>query len=219
MHSINCMIFSSVRIPAALQGLYGLRPSFNRIPYEGSVNSLQGADAYPSVLGPISISLSGVKAFTKAIVGLKPWTKDPLAVRKPWDEDAYELKEHGDGKDLCFALIWDNGDIVPHPPIRRALESTKAALEAKGIKCTLSSHIPCTFSAETIFCYHQALTGQDLTTAICVTHWYVLSCCVETSLLTFTPRFQGVDLGGRLRGGLQSHNGKDRGAHPPYDGS
>lgn len=95
---------------------------------------MEGQDSIPSVLGPISISLSGVKAFTKAIVDLKPWTKDPLAVRKAWDEDGYKLKEHGEGKDLCFAILWDNGHVIPHPPIRRALEIAKAALEAKGIK-------------------------------------------------------------------------------------
>ena len=95
---------------------------------------MEGQDSLPSVLGPISISLSGVKAFAKAIIDLKPWRLDPLAVRKAWDEDAYKLKEHGEGKDLCFAILWDNGHVIPHPPIRRALETTKAALEAKGIK-------------------------------------------------------------------------------------
>lgn len=95
---------------------------------------MEGQDSVPSVLGPLSVSLSGVKAFFKAVVDLKPWTKDPLAVRKVWDEDAYQLKEHGDGKDLCVAILWDNGHVIPHPPIRRGLEMTKKALEAKGIK-------------------------------------------------------------------------------------
>ena len=70
----------------------------------------------------------------KAVVDLKPWTKDPLAVRKGWDEDAYRLRDHGDGKDLCFAIQWDNGVTIPTPPIYRALETTKKALEARGIK-------------------------------------------------------------------------------------
>ena len=124
----------SVRIPSAFNGLYGLRPSFNRIPYEGSVNSMEGQDSVPSVLGPISNSLSGVKAFMKAVIGLKPWTRDPLAIRKAWDEEAYQLKEHGDGKDLCFAILWNNGVTTPTPPIHRALETAKRALEAQGFK-------------------------------------------------------------------------------------
>ena len=72
--------------------------------------------------------------FTKAIIDLKPWTKDPLAVRKEWDEKSYRLSEHGDGKDLVFAILWDNGHVIPHPPVRRALEMTKAALIADGHK-------------------------------------------------------------------------------------
>ncbi|KAL5535558.1 hypothetical protein ACEPAF_3652 [Sanghuangporus sanghuang] len=127
-------IGGSIRIPSAFNGLYGLRPSYNRIPYAGSRNSMEGQDSVPSVLGPISNSLSGLRVFMKAVIGLKPWTKDPLAIRKTWDEESYQLKEHGDGKDLCFAILWDNGVTIPTPPIRRALEMTKKALEAQGIK-------------------------------------------------------------------------------------
>lgn len=97
---------------------------------------MQGQDSISSVLGPMSRSLSGVKAFMKAVIDLEPWTKDPLAVRKAWDEDAYQLKEHGDGKNLCFAIQWNNGVTLPTPPIRRSLETTKMALEAQGIKGT-----------------------------------------------------------------------------------
>lgn len=95
---------------------------------------MMGQDSLPSVLGPLSSSLAGVKVFLKAVLDMKPWTKDPLAVRKPWDQDAYLLRDHGNGEDLCFAMLWDNGIVLPTPPIRRALEKTKKALEAKGIK-------------------------------------------------------------------------------------
>jgi amidase len=70
----------------------------------------------------------------KAVTNAKPWLKDPLAVRKKWDEDEYNLADHGSGKDLCFAIMWDDGVVVPHPPVRRSLEITKAALEKAGHK-------------------------------------------------------------------------------------
>lgn len=79
-------------------------------------------------------SVDGVKAFMKAVVNAKPWLKDPLAVRTKWQEDEYNLADHGSGKDLCFAIMWDDGVVVPHPPIRRSLEMTKAALEKAGHK-------------------------------------------------------------------------------------
>jgi amidase len=127
-------IGGSIRIPSAFCGLYSLRPSYGRVPYCGALNSLEGQDSVQSVFGPMTNSVGGVKAFIKAVVNAKPWLKDPLAVRKKWQEDEYNLADHGSGKDLCFAIMWDDGVVVPHPPIRRSLEMTKAALEKAGHK-------------------------------------------------------------------------------------
>lgn len=126
-------IGGSVRIPSSFCGVYGLRPSMGRIPYAGCVNSLNGQDSILSVLGPIASSLAGIKLFVEAIASQKPWIKDPLAVRKPWNEDEYKLIDHGNGQEpLCFAILWDDGKIVPHPPVLRALEVTKKALLSAG---------------------------------------------------------------------------------------
>ncbi|KAG1747918.1 general amidase [Suillus paluster] len=119
-------IGGSIRIPSAFCGLYSLRPSYGRVPYCGALNSLEGQDSVPSVFGPMTNSLSGVKVFMKAVVNAKPWLKDPLAVRKKWDEDEYNLADHGYGKDLCFGIMWDDGV--------RSLEITKAALQKAGHK-------------------------------------------------------------------------------------
>ncbi|KZT66385.1 general amidase [Daedalea quercina L-15889] len=127
-------IGGSIRIPALFNGLYSLRPSYGRMPYEGAVNSMYGQDSIPSVLGPLSNSLSGVKTFVQAVLNQSPWNKDPLCVRKKWDDEAYALSEHGGGKQLCFAILWNDGIVVPHPPIIRALEMTRDALLAAGHK-------------------------------------------------------------------------------------
>ncbi|KZT58671.1 amidase [Calocera cornea HHB12733] len=125
-------IGGSVRIPAGLNGLFGLRPSFNRFPYQGAVNSGYGQESVPSVLGPITSSISGLKAFAKGVLSQDPWLYDPLCVRKPWDEESYLLKEHGEGKKMCFGIMWDDGIVLPTPPVKRALGIAKAALEAAG---------------------------------------------------------------------------------------
>jgi amidase len=126
-------IGGSVRIPAAFCGTYGLRPSYGRIPYAGCVNSLEGQDSILSVLGPLSNSLSAIKAFTKVVVESRPWLADPLAMRKRWNEDEYNLIDHGGGKEpLCFAILWDDGLVAPHPPIIRGLEMAKKALLEAG---------------------------------------------------------------------------------------
>ena len=122
----------SIRIPAAMNGIYGLRPSYHRIPYEGSANSLEGQDSLPSVLGPLSTDIGGIKLFMQAVIGQKPWLKDPLSLRKHWDRDEYQLVEHGGGQKLTFGILWNDGLVVPHPPIIRALEMTRDALIAAG---------------------------------------------------------------------------------------
>ncbi|KAI9448509.1 general amidase [Lactarius indigo] len=115
-------IGGSIRIPAAMNGIFGLRPSYHRIPYEGSVNSLEGQDSLPSVLGPISTDLGGIKLFMQAVIGQKPWLKDPLSMRKHWD---------GDGSSLLVSF-GITVSVIPHPPVIRALEMTRDALIAAG---------------------------------------------------------------------------------------
>ena len=58
--------------------------------------------------------------------------ESPLAVRKPWNEEEYRLVEHGAGKKLCFAILWHDEVILPHPPVIRGLEETKRALLEAG---------------------------------------------------------------------------------------
>jgi amidase len=82
--------------------------------------------------------MAGIKAFMQTVISAKPWLKDPLVIRKAWSEQEYRLEDHGEGKQLCIAVMWDDGAVVPHPPIRRGLEIAKKALEAAGHKGQLS---------------------------------------------------------------------------------
>ncbi|KAF8900249.1 general amidase [Gymnopilus junonius] len=125
-------IAGSIRVPAAFNGLYALCPSYGRIPYAGCVNALEGQDSVLSSLGPLCNSLGGIRNFMKSVLSEKPWLKDPLAMKKPWNEEEYRLADHGDGKYLCFAFMWHDEFILPHPPVMRALEQTKQALLSAG---------------------------------------------------------------------------------------
>jgi amidase len=42
--AISTDLFFPLSIPAAFNGLYGFRPSYNRVPYGGSVNSQEGQE-------------------------------------------------------------------------------------------------------------------------------------------------------------------------------
>ena|SRR5579863_5616624 len=115
-----------------MNGIYGLRPSYHRIPTEGTTNSLEGLDTIPTVFGPLSTDIGGIKLFMQAVIGQRPWLKDPLVLRKRWNEDEYRLVEHGGGKKLTFGILWNDDVVIPLPPIIRALEMTKEAIIAAG---------------------------------------------------------------------------------------
>ena len=102
------------------------------MPYAGCVNSLDGQEAMLSVLGPMTRSIEGIKRFMKVVLDAQPWNRDPMVLRMPWNEKAYQLAEHGNGGQLCFGILWHDGVVHPHPPVTRALEIVKAALLAKG---------------------------------------------------------------------------------------
>ncbi|KAG2007109.1 hypothetical protein CC2G_014828 [Coprinopsis cinerea AmutBmut pab1-1] len=121
-------IGGSIRIPSGYCGIYGLRPSFHRIPYGNCRNSLEGQESVPSVLGPMAPGISMIKLFMKTVLSKRPWMMDPLVIRKAWSEDEYKLNDHGGGKRLCFGILWDDGVIIPNPPVTRGLEEVKAAL-------------------------------------------------------------------------------------------
>ncbi|KAH8832735.1 general amidase [Flagelloscypha sp. PMI_526] len=123
-------IGGSIRVPASFCGLYGLRPSFGRLPYGGISTTSPGANEIKTVVGPVCPSIGGVKLFVQSILAAQPWLNDPSCLRMKWDEDAYALKDRR-GR-LCFAVMWDDGVVQPYPPVRRAQEMVKNALEKAG---------------------------------------------------------------------------------------
>lgn len=98
------------------------------------MNTLEGQISVHSVLGPLTTSLEGVKTFMTNVLSREPWKYDPLVIRKKWHEDEYRLSEYNGGKQLCFAVLWDDGVVKPHPPVLRGLQTTKEALIRAGHK-------------------------------------------------------------------------------------
>ena len=66
-------IGGSIRIPAAFNGLYGLRPSAGRLPYEGMANSMDGQNSVLSVVGPLSHSVASLRLVVKSVLNQQPW--------------------------------------------------------------------------------------------------------------------------------------------------
>lgn len=136
-------IGGSIRIPAAFCGLYGLRPSSGRLPYEGMANSMDGQNTILSVVGPLSHSAACLRLVTQAILSKEPWLHDPLVHELPWRE-AQEREvlatinkpSKGNGK-LAFGILEHDGSVTPHPPVRRAMKIVHQALQGLGHKVSV----------------------------------------------------------------------------------
>jgi len=128
-------IGGSIRIPAAFCGLYGLRPSTGRMPYEGMANSWDGAPGVLSVVGPLAPSPGALRLVTKGLLGTQPWLHDPLVHELPWRNEQEEaITKLAKEKKLCFAVMRHDGHVAPHPPVSRAVEETVKLVESLGHK-------------------------------------------------------------------------------------
>ena len=124
-------IGGSIRIPAAFNGVYGIRPSAGRMPYEGMANSMDGQNSVLSVVGPLSCSVAGLRLAFKSILSQKPWLHDPLCLEMPWRDDEERRVKMGQ---LTFGVMKHDGNVTPHPPVQRAIEIVIARVRDLGHK-------------------------------------------------------------------------------------
>ena len=116
----------SVRVPAAFNGLYGMRPTADRVPKGGMDNINSGQVTISLSCGPICRSIEDLELLTK-LINAHPLNKyDPTAVPVPWRRLGAV-----NGKLAIGIMKWD-GVVMPHPPVLRALEHTKQVLEDAG---------------------------------------------------------------------------------------
>ncbi|PGG97214.1 hypothetical protein AJ79_09297 [Helicocarpus griseus UAMH5409] len=119
-------IGGSIRIPAALQGLYGLLPTVGRIPWEKS-SMTQTYNVLP-VAGPISATLENIERFMESVISSRPWETDAKALPVPWRKDLAKAPT----RPMRVAFIFDDGVVKPQPPISRALRETADKFRAAG---------------------------------------------------------------------------------------
>jgi amidase len=134
-------IGGSIRIPAAFNGLYGLRPSVGRLPYEGMANSMEGQNSILSVVGPLGTSIGALRLVVKSVLVRQPWLHDPLVHEIPWRSeqeqavlDLVKSASEGKGGHLVFGILRDDGIVRPVPPVRRAMDIVVKTIEKLGHK-------------------------------------------------------------------------------------
>ncbi|KAK5123207.1 putative amidase [Meristemomyces frigidus] len=122
-------IGGSIRHPASYTGLFALRPSHGRVSYQQAVNTYLGQEAVRSCAGPLCRSPADISLFMRSLAAQEPWLSDPQALPIPWRTELEILPAQ-----LCFGFGMGDGHVTPTPPLRRAMEITKAKLEAAGHK-------------------------------------------------------------------------------------
>lgn len=131
-------IGGSIRIPAAFNGLYGIRPSSGRLPYEGMANSMDGQNSVLSVVGPIASSVGALKLVIKGLLSQEPWLHDPLVAEIPWRDEheqaVLDIVKSGSGGQLAFGVVRRHKSVQPQPPIRRAIDIVVKTAETLGHK-------------------------------------------------------------------------------------
>lgn len=118
-------IGGSLRIPAACTGIFTLRPSFGRFTTQNCRSGLAGQEAVMSVNGPMAKRLEDITFYSKAVIDAQSWLVDPKVIPIPWRPVEYKNK-------LRIAVLWNDGIVVPTPPVTRALKETVEKLKEAG---------------------------------------------------------------------------------------
>ncbi|KAL4922816.1 amidase signature domain-containing protein [Aspergillus aurantiobrunneus] len=198
-------IGGSVRIPAVFNGLFGIRPSSGRIPYEGAANSMNGQNTILSVIGPLAATVRSLQFLFKAVLGQQPWLHDPLVLELPWrseiEQETRTLVEQSakDPSRLAFAIMKHDGVAIPHPPIARALgivEQTLKRLGHKVIEWTPPSHsTACELASATYNLdggadvqHHFGLSGEEPAAQVIVPKGLPQKTAVEIAKLNVAKR-------------------------------
>jgi amidase len=79
----------SIRIPAAFNNLWGLKPSYGRLPLGNVKKTIDGQEIISSVCGPIAHCAGDLVYFMQAILQQEPWNYDPKVIDIPWRETRY----------------------------------------------------------------------------------------------------------------------------------
>ena len=124
-------VAGSVRVPAHYSGCYSLRCSTGRWPKLGIHTSMPGQEGVPSVYSPMARTLDDLAYFTRAVMGMRPWTYDYTVHPIEW-RDAVEREFADPGRRLKVGVMWTDGVVAPSPACRRALEMVADALAAEG---------------------------------------------------------------------------------------
>ncbi|KAL4926283.1 general amidase GmdB [Aspergillus undulatus] len=131
-------VAGSVRIPALCNGVYGFKPTNDRIPFSGQISGV--AEETPMIwpsAGPLAQNLDDLELFMSNVLNADPWRYDAKAVAVPWNRQIESPTL------LTIGVLAEDPHFPLHPPVRRALETAVEVLRKKGHRIIRLSNDQC----------------------------------------------------------------------------
>lgn len=119
-------IGGSVRGPAGCNGIYGFKPTATKLGVAGMKATMGGNEGIKATYGPLAADRESLELFMQVVLDAQPWRVDTSLDVQPWRPFTLDSP-------LKVAVMWSDGVVKPHPPIRRALQEVADACTAAGI--------------------------------------------------------------------------------------
>ncbi len=124
---IGTDIAGSVRVPALCCGIYGFRPTLDRVPYGGQTNPGRDgvAGGIMCAAGPLTTHSDDLGTFFEAVCNADAWRFDDTAISAPW-------RSVSSSGSLRIGLILEDKQYPLHPPTLRTLSEVVEKLKTAG---------------------------------------------------------------------------------------